>query len=195
KMKSKKIMLGTIVMIAALILAACGTTDNNETRPKENDEDMEMDSGSEEDMEMEHSDSGEVPDDMKEAANQPYDVERKAIIETDHMEGMKNAEATIVGAYDTTAYVISYTPTTGGDRVEDHKWVIQEEIKDVENETLDSGTEVTIEADHMKGMEGATAEIESSEKTTVYMIDYTPTTGGEEVKNHKWVTDSELSAE
>ncbi|HLR51893.1 MAG TPA: YdhK family protein, partial [Candidatus Avamphibacillus sp.] len=47
----------------------------------------------------------------------------------------------------------------------------------------------------MKGMEGATAEIESSEKTTVYMIDYTPTTGGEEVKNHKWVTDSELSAE
>jgi len=194
-MKSKKIMLGTIVMIAALILAACGTTDNNETSPKENDEDMEMDSGSDEDMEMEHSDSGEVPDDLKEAANPTYEVGSKAIIETDHMEGMKNAEATIVGAYDTTAYVISYTPTTGGDRVEDHKWVIQEEIKDVENETLDSGTEVTIEADHMKGMEGATAEIESSEKTTVYMIDYTPTTGGEEVKNHKWVTDSELSAE
>src|SRR5690625_1878748 len=169
-MKSKKIMLGTIVMIAALILAACGTTDNNETSPKENDEDMEMDSGSDEDMEMEHSDSGEVPDDLKEAANPTYEVGSKAIIETDHMEGMKNAEATIVGAYDTTAYVISYTPTTGGDRVEDHKWVIQEEIKDVENETLDSGTEVTIEADHMKGMEGATAEIESSEKTTVYKI-------------------------
>src|SRR5690625_350256 len=193
-MKNKKMLLGTVLMIAAL-LAACGTTDNNETSPKENDKEIEMDSASDEGMEMEHSDSGEVPDDLKEAANPTYEVGSKAIIETDHMEGMKDAEATIVGAYDTTAYVISYTPTTGGDRVEDHKWVIQEEIKDVENETLDSGTEVTIEADHMKGMEGATAEIESSEKTTVYMIDYTPTTGGEEVKNHKWVTDSELSAE
>src|SRR5699024_12124359 len=90
-MKSKKIMLGTIVMIAALILAACGTTDNNETSPKKNDEDMEMDSGSDEGMEMEHSDSGEVPDDLKEAANPTYEVGSKAIIETDHMEGMKGA--------------------------------------------------------------------------------------------------------
>src|SRR5699024_12712630 len=42
-----------------------------------------------------HSDSGEVPDDLKEAANPTYEVGSKAIIETDHMEGMKNAEATI----------------------------------------------------------------------------------------------------
>jgi len=28
---------------------------------------------------------------------------------------------------------------------------------------------------------------------TVYMVDYTSTTDGEEVKNHKWVTESELS--
>src|SRR5699024_571554 len=101
-MKSKKIMLGTVVMIAALILAACGTTDNNETRPKENDEDMEMDLGSDEGMEMEHFDSGEVSDDLKEAANPTYEVGSKAIIETEHMEGMKGAEATIVGAYDTS---------------------------------------------------------------------------------------------
>lgn len=47
----------------------------------------------------------------------------------------------------------------------------------------------------MKGMEGAVAEIDSAEKTTMYMIDYTPTTGGEEVTNHKWITESELSAE
>lgn|SRR5690625_3757356 len=194
-MKSKKIMLGTVVMIAALILAACGTTDNNETSPKENDEDMEKDSGSDEGMDMEHSDSGEVPDDLKEAANPIYEVGSKAIIETDHMEGMKGAEATIAGTYDTTAYVISYKPTNGGKRVENHKWVIQEEIKNADDKTLEEGTEVTVEADHMKGMEGATAEIESAEKTTVYMIDYKPTTGGDIVKNHKWVTDSELSAE
>jgi len=79
--------------------------------------------------------------------------------------------------------------------VENHKWVIQEEIKDAGDETLESGTEVTVEADHMVGMDGATAEIDSSEQTTVYMINYTPTTGGEEVTNHKWVTEDELSAQ
>jgi len=47
----------------------------------------------------------------------------------------------------------------------------------------------------MKGMEGATATIDSVEKTTVYMVDFTPVTGGEEVKDHKWVTESELSPE
>lgn len=194
-MKSKKMMIGIVWMIAALILAACGTTDNNETSPKENDKDMEMDSGSDEGMDMEHSDSGEVPDGLKAAKNPTYEVGSKAVIETDHMKGMKGAEATIVGAYDTTAYVISYTPTTGGKKVEDHKWVIQEEIENAGDKTLESGTEVTIMTDHMKGMKGAKSEIESSEETTVYMIDYTPTTGGKEVKNHKWVTKDELSAE
>jgi len=52
-----------------------------------------------------------------------------------------------------------------------------------------------LEANHTEGMEGATATIDDAKSTTVYVIDYQPTTGGEEVKNHKWVTDSELSAE
>jgi len=47
----------------------------------------------------------------------------------------------------------------------------------------------------MKGMKGAIAVIDSAEQTTVYMVDYTPTTGGEKVTNHKWVTESELSPE
>lgn len=47
----------------------------------------------------------------------------------------------------------------------------------------------------MKGMDGATATIDSAEKTTVYMIDYVPTTGGEKMTNHKWVTENELSNE
>lgn len=46
----------------------------------------------------------------------------------------------------------------------------------------------------MPGMKGATATIDSAEQTTVYMVDYTPTTGGEPVKNQKWVTGSELKA-
>lgn len=194
-MKIKTKMIGVIFLVFALTLAAC-TNDNQEISPKKSDENMEMDSGTQENMDdMDHSSSGNVPKDLKVAENPTYEVGSKAIIETDHMEGMKGAEATIVGAYDTTAYVISYTPTNGGERVENHKWVIQEEIANAGEEPLEPGKEVTINATHMKGMDGATAEIESAEQTTVYMVDYTPTTGGEEVKNHKWVTENELSAE
>ncbi len=127
------------------------------------------------------------------AENPTYEVGSKVKIMEGHMEGMKGAEATIVGAYDTTAYAISYSPTNGGERVENHKWVIHEEIPDSGNEFLEPGTEVKNDASHMEGMDGATAEIDSAEKTTVYMIDFTPTTGGEKVTNHKWVTESELS--
>jgi hypothetical protein len=142
---------------------------------------------------MNHSGSDEVPEGLKEAENPTYKVGSQAILKTDHMEGMNGAEATIVGAYETTAYVVSYTPTTGGERIENHKWVIHEEIENAGDETFEPGTEVIINADHMEGMKGATAVIDSAEATTVYMVDYTPTNGGEEVKNHKWVTESELS--
>lgn len=146
-----------------------------------------MDHGS-----MNHSGSGEVPEGLKAAENPTYPVGTQALIETDHMPGMKGAKATIVGAYDTTVYTISYTPTNGGPEVKNHKWVIQEELKDAGKEPLQPGTEVVVNADHMEGMEGATAVIDSAEQTTVYMVDFTSTTG-EEVKNHKWVTESELS--
>ena len=183
-----KLLLGIFTLVSALTLVACG----NE-KEEVNHENMESHSGSEESMEMNHSGSGEIPEGLKDAKNPTFKVGSKAILETDHMEGMKGAEATIVGAFDTVAYAISYTPTTGGERVTNHKWIIQEEIKDAGNETLESGTKVIVEADHMQGMDGASAEIDSSEQTTVYMIDYTPTTGGEKVTNHKWVTEDELS--
>ncbi len=160
-MKYQKVMMGLLLMLTVFVLAACGT-DNDEKLPEENDEDMEMD----------HSRSAEVPGNLKESGNPAFAVGDKAIVEADHMKGMKGAEATIVGAYDTTAYVITYKPTTGGDKVKDHKWVIQEEIEDAGDNKLDPGTEVIIEADHMKGMKGAKAEIESAEQTTVYMINY-----------------------
>jgi len=72
--------------------------------------------------------------------------------------------------------------------------VIHEELIDAGDAPLEPGTEVKTEASHMEGMEGATLEIDSAEQTTVYMVDFITTTGGEEVKNHKWVTESELSA-
>ncbi|PIC56968.1 hypothetical protein CSV80_10890 [Sporosarcina sp. P12(2017)] len=184
----KQLLFLSIAMIIGL--SGCGNSTSNEESQNNNSEPKQEEMK----MEMNHSGSGEVPESLKVAENPTYEVGSEAIIKTDHMEGMDGAVATIVGAYDTTAYAISYTPVTGGERVENHKWVIQEEVKDDDDKTLEQGTEVTVEADHMKGMEGALAEIDSAEKTTVYMIDYTPTTGGEEVTNHKWVTESELSA-
>ncbi|MEG0552142.1 MAG: YdhK family protein [Carnobacterium sp.] len=48
-----------------------------------------------------------------------------------------------------------------------------------------------MQTDDMAGMEGVTATIDYAEETTVYMLDYQPTDGGEMVKNHKWVTEDE----
>ena len=141
------------------------------------------------------SSEGVVPEQVQEAESPEFAVGSKAVSHADHMEGMDGAEVTIDGVYNTTVYSITYTPTDGGDKVTDHKWVIHEELEDPEKEPLDQGTEVTVLADHMEGMKGATAEIESAQTTTVYMVDYEPTTGGDEVKNHKWVIESELSKE
>jgi len=183
-MIKKKVMMGTMSLLAAFTLGACNS----------NDEGMSIDEGI--DMEeMNHSSSGEVSKDLAEAENPTYEIGSQAVIEADHMEGMNGAKATIVGAFDTTAYVVSFTPTTGEEPVEDHKWVIHEELKASGEETLKPGSEAVIEADHMEGMDGATAEIDSSEETTVYMVNFTPTTGGKEVVNHKWLTESELSVE
>lgn len=173
-----------IGLVAILLAGGCGnkTDTSNEAQNEQPPHE-----------EMEHNRSGVVPKHLKEASNPKFAVGDKAIIETDHMPGMKGAEATIVDAYDTTAYEVSYTPTTGGPKVENHKWVIHKEIKDTNDEPLQTGDEVTIEADHMEGMKGAIGKIDSAVKTTVYMIDYTPTDGGERVVNHKWVTDDELT--
>ncbi|UOQ92103.1 YdhK family protein [Halobacillus shinanisalinarum] len=191
-MMRKKMIMGMILLISASLLGACT---NEEQGQPENEENKNMESSSDEHKDMNHSSSGEVPNDLKAAENPTYEIGSQVMIKTGHMKGMEGAEATITGAYDTIAYVISYTPTTGGERVENHKWVIHEEIEDAGEEKLEPGTEVTLNASHMKGMNGATAEIESGQQTTVYMISYTPTTGGEKVTDHKWVTKSELSAE
>lgn len=186
----KKLVIGIVSFVTAITLAGCsddndGATPKKETTQKEN---MEMDHSN-----MHHSGSAEVPEGLKEAENPEYKVGSKAIIKDGHMAGMKGAEATIVGAYDTIAYAISYNPTNSGERVTNHKWVIQEEIPEAGIEQLKPGAEATIDADHMEGMIDATAVIDFSEKTTVYMIDFTMTTNGEKVTNHKWVTESELS--
>ncbi|MCK6259541.1 YdhK family protein [Fictibacillus sp. KIGAM418] len=182
-MNIKNSLFVVILLALSLTLSACSSDEKGNEKQDMNQMNHKG---------MNHSGSGEVPKELKEAINPKYEVGSQAIIKASHMEGMKGAKAKIIGAYDTTAYVVSYTPTTGGKRVENHKWVIQEEIRDAGNKTLKAGTEVKLNANHMKGMKGATADIVSSEKTTVYMVDYTTTTGGEKVTNHKWVTEGEL---
>lgn len=203
-MKTKRLFIGIFTLVFIFMLAACSsnsTDKGSESNSKMDHENIKMDdkSSSSDDKnmdmgEMDHSGSGEVPAGLKVVENPKYKVGEQVILKSDHMEGMNGAEATIVGAYDTTAYAVSYTPTTGGEPVKNHKWVIQQEIKDAGDKTLDPGTKVTLEADHMEGMNGAKGTIDSAEKTTVYMVDYTPTIGGTKVTNHKWVTEDELSA-
>lgn len=210
QIKSRKVVLLSILASLLLVLGACGnnndetqqqTNEETENTSQENNGENTGDANSEEGTDhsgtdhsgMDHSGSAEVPEGLKEAENPKYPVGSKAMITDAHMEGMKDAEATISGAYDTTVYTVSYTPTNGGERVENHKWVIHEELIDPGDAPLEPGTEVKTDAAHMEGMKGATLEIDSAEQTTVYMIDFTPTTGGEKVTNHKWVTESELS--
>ncbi|RED76062.1 YdhK family protein [Cohnella phaseoli] len=185
-MRKQIVMSGIVALtIAFSAFSGCANQSTSENTPRASQPGNHAN--------MDHSTSSEVPKGLKEASNPTFKVGSQAIIHADHMEGMNGATAKIVGAYDTTVYTVSYTPTTGGPKVTNHKWVIQEDIKDADDKSFEVGAEVVLNAEHMKGMMGATAKIDSAEKTTVYMVDYTPTTGGEVVKSHKWITESELS--
>ena len=205
-MTKNKFLLVTMSILTAITLAACGDTEEDSVNPADPDNQVdmteEMDEAMDEDTDtdmghggMDHSSDGEVPEGLAEAENPTFEVGSQAIMNADHMPGMDGAEATIVGAYDTTVYALSFTPTTGGEPVENHKWVIHEELKDAGDTALAAGDEAVIATDHMEGMDGARATIDSAEETTVYMVDFTTTDTGEAVTNHKWVTESELSAQ
>ena len=185
-MKQKKWMTGLGTMLLATSLVACGDTADETSMDMTEEQSVDHPS-------MDHSGSGEVPAGLMEASNPTYPVGTTAMMTADHMPGMDGVEATVVGAYDTTVYAVSYTPTTGGDPVENHKWVIHEELENPDDAPLSEGDEVVLAADHMEGMDGAEAKIDTAEETTVYMVDYT-TEDGKEVTNHKWVTESELQA-
>ena len=171
-------------LCSLFLLAGCG--DDSKEAAKDTNTEQEH-------AHMDHMDDGGViPEGLAEAENPKFEVGSKAIIEADHMEGMNGAEATIVGAFDTTVYAVTYESTTDGKKVENHKWVIHEELEATDGKGI-VGSNVILNAKHMDGMDGAEAIIESSEDTTVYMIDYVSTTDDTEVKNHKWVTEDELS--
>ncbi|WP_367402039.1 YdhK family protein [Kocuria marina] len=139
---------------------------------------------------MHAKDGGPAPEGIAAAEKPTYPVGTQVTLTTDHMEGMRDAPATVVGAYKTVAYAVNYTPTDGGPEVINHKWVVQEELQGAGSERLADGTEVTIEADHMKGMKGATGTVASSTTQTVYMVDYKA--DGMTMTNHKWVVEKEM---
>ncbi|GAA3852492.1 YdhK family protein [Brevibacterium ammoniilyticum] len=174
------------VLGGTVILAGCASDD-----PLADPSPSQSQDGSGGHGAMEHPmDGGPVPEGMTEASNPMYPVGTEVILTADHMDGMDGATATIVGAYDTFTYSVNYTPTSGGDPVTDHKWVVQEELEGVEDEQLPDGTTATLNADHMDGMDGAEATIASSTDETVYVVDYEA--DGMTMTNHKWVTESEM---
>lgn len=202
-MKKQKVVLGISSMLLIFLLSACANggepsqneNADNETETQENVNNSEEESDSTGEMdhsEMNHS-GGEVPQGLTEAENPTYPVGSKVILHADHMAGMNGAEATVSGAFDTTVYSVTYTPTTGGEPVEDHKWVVHEEIENPSEESYKPGDQVVLNAEHMKGMDGATATIVTANQTTVYMVDYTDEETGEQITNHMWVTEDELS--
>lgn len=209
-MNKKKIIGGVITLSSLVLLAACSPQDSENQESvdtsvqssipaaESSSESQMMNESEGNGMEgMMHDDSGEIPEGLQDAENPTYSVGDTVTIQTDHMAGMKGATGTIVGAFDTVAYEVTYEPTNGDSIVENHKWVLKEELPEArdQEEPLSEGTEVTLEASHMEGMEGATATIDSAEETTVYMLDYQPTDGGEMVRNHKWVIEDELAQE
>src|SRR5699024_657131 len=138
--------------------------------------------------------SGETPENVTEEKDPTYSVGDDVEINADHKEGMDGAEATIEGAYDTTAYEVTYERSDGGETGKNHKWIKHEEIRDGEEQHYEKGDEVVLQDDHRAGMKGATATIDESEDRTVYMLSYKDTETGEEVPNHKWVVEDELSS-
>ena len=136
------------------------------------------------------ADGGPAPDGIEQTQNPQFSVGTEVTLTADHYDGMKGAPATIVGAYNTTAYSVNYYPTNGGEPVLNHKWVVQEEIDDAGTSELFDGTPVTIHANHEDGLDGAEGTINYSTRETVYMVDYEA--NDKTYRNHKWLVESEI---
>lgn len=183
------IALTALTLTSALALSACGEADN--AGPTETTATTAVATTDEDHGAHDHpADGGAPPAGIAEATDPTYPAGTEVLLTADHMPGMEGAEATISGAFDTTTYSVSYTPTNGGAPVTDHRWVVHEELLDPGPAPLPDGAEVVLDAEHMSGMKGAQATIDYSTDETVYMVDLT--VDGMATTNHKWVTESEI---
>lgn len=182
--------LAAVVFTGAIVFAGCTDNGSDGGQTSGGSEASEASDGGGHGG-MEHPmDGGPAPEGMAAAEDPEFPVGTEVTLTADHMEGMEGATATISGAFDTTTYSVSFTPTDGGEPVTDHKWVVHEELENPGEAPLAEGTEVVITADHMAGMEGAEATIDSATEETVYMVDYEA--DGMMMTNHKWVVESEI---
>lgn len=203
----RSLTLVALTLASALAVSACADAGETTTATTQNTTDTATETATETvtdtatdtttaSAEQDHdghdhpADGGPPPAGIDEAEDPTYPVGTEVILTADHMPGMDGAEATISGAFDTTAYSVSYTPTDGGEPITDHRWVVHEELVDPGQAPLPDGTEVVLDAEHMTGMQGAEATIDYSTQETVYMVDLT--VDGMDMTNHKWVTDSEI---
>ncbi|MBM6623394.1 YdhK family protein [Micrococcaceae bacterium RIT802] len=188
---SPGIRMATATAVAVLALSGCAAGGGGAHHPSSPEHSMPSSPASSGSAAHGHAmDGGPVPEGIEKAADPRFPVGAKVTLEANHMPGMKNAPATISGAFTTTAYAVDYTPTDGGPEVEDHKWVVQEELRDSGDQQLEAGDTAVMTADHMPGMKGATAKIARVWTGTVYMVDYQA--DGMTMKNHKWVAEEEL---
>lgn len=182
--------LAAVVFTGAIVFAGCTDNGSDDGQTSGGSEASEASDGGGHGG-MEHPmDGGPAPEGMAPAEDPEFPVGTEVTLTADHMEDMEGATATISGAFDTTTYSVSFTPTDGGEPVTDHKWVVHEELENPGEAPLAEGTEVVITADHMAGMEGAEATIDSATEETVYMVDYEA--DGMMMTNHKWVVESEI---
>ena len=193
----KKRKVGVALLATLLALAACKDESGEDLPPlgtvqEEQQEKTGETTESTEHAQMNHSTTGEVSEGLRKAEDPAFPVGSKVLIRTNLEEGMETVEGTVVGAYESTAYMVSYEPSDGGDAVENYKWVIHEEIEEAGPDLFARGEEVVLNASHAAGMHGADAYIEAVEATTVYMVDYVSPTG-EEITNHRWFVEEELS--
>lgn len=211
-MKKVKSFTWITLLTSTVLLSACSNSNNDEEDQMDNmsesssmmmddsDQHTEDSSGDMEhgdmdhgDMEMDHNRNEDEPDNMQEAENPQYPVGEEVEIEDAHMDIMEGVTATITGAYDTTLYQVTFTPEDSDEPMEDHKWVVKEELEaDDDTDDFEVGDEATLTADHMAGMQGQTAVITGTHDGPAYMIDFEPADGSEEFTNHKWVTEDEL---
>ncbi|MCB4208762.1 YdhK family protein [Arthrobacter sp. UM1] len=136
-----------------------------------------------------HSSPG-APAGMAPAPNAKYPVGTQVKLTAGHMPGMKGAGAKVTGVYSTQTYEVTYTPTTGGAPVKNHRWVVREETEGQASHK--AGDRVVLTAEHMPGMKGARATIEKVVTTPVYMLDVRGTDGSF-MRNHLWMQEDELA--
>ncbi|WEV60789.1 YdhK family protein [Streptococcaceae bacterium ESL0729] len=198
-MKKTNFLKASAVLLLALSLGACSTKESSKNTSSEmtNSSSMsQMDNMSSSSMSMDemskmNMNGSPAPADLKAAADPKFPVGSEITITADHMPGMKGASGKVVGVYDTKLYTVDYMDTEDHQMVTNHKYLIADEIKG----DLTVGSKITLEADHMSGMKGASGSIVAISDGPAYMVDYTSNDSSKMmVTNHKWLSQSELES-